>query len=73
MEKESRENKFSVSDFIDDNAANDDSEAESGEAGAADGSQLHAGEVELLCPVCEDASTDAETNSGGENGGESSP
>ncbi len=73
MEKECCENKFTVTDFIDDYASDNNSETKTGEARPSDGTKLRSGKVELLGPVGENPSSDAEAYSGGEDGGESGP
>ena len=73
MEQERGDDQLAVADLVDDDAADDDAETEAGEAGAADGAELRAGEAELGGPVGEDAAADAEADAGGENGQEAGP
>ena len=73
VEEEGSGDQFPVADLIHDDAADDDAEAEAGEARAADRSELCAGESEVSSPVRQDASADAEADAGGEDGEEACP
>ena len=73
VEHEGRDDQLAVADLVHDHAADDDAEAEAGEAGAADGAELRAGEAEFGGPVVEDAAADREADAGGENGHEAGP
>ena len=64
---------FAVADFVDDEAAEDDAEAEAGEACAANGAELSAGEAVFFGPVVKDASADGEADAGCEDGHETRP
>ena len=64
VEEEGREDQLAVADLVHHHAADDDAEAESGESGTADGSQLRAGETEVGRPVGKDAATDTEADTG---------
>ena len=67
------DDQLAVADLVHDHAADDDAEAEAGEARAADGAELGAGEAEFRRPVVEDAAANGEADAGGENGHEAGP
>jgi hypothetical protein len=73
VEEEGRKDQLAVANLVHHHAANDDSEAEPGEPGAANGTELRAGEAEISSPVGKNASSDAKADTGGKDGGESSP
>jgi hypothetical protein len=71
--EQGKANQFAVADFIDDQAAEDDAEAESGETGTANGSELSPSEAVLAGPVVKDASANREADPGCEDGHEAGP
>ena len=73
VEQERGDDQLAVADLVDHDAADDDAEAEAGEAGAADVAELRAGEAEFRGPIGEDAAADAEADARGENGHEACP
>ena len=73
MEQERRDDQLSVADLVDDYAADDDAEAETGEPGAADGTELRPRETEFGRPVSKNAAPDSKTNAGREDGQEARP
>ena len=73
MHDERRDDQLAVADLVDDQAADDDAEAEPGEAGAADGAQLRAGKAEFSGPRRENGAADGEADAGRENGDETRP
>ncbi len=73
MHHEGRDDQLAVADLVDDEAADDDAETEAGEAGAADGAELRAGEAELRGPRRQDAAANREADAGRENGQEACP
>ena len=64
------DDQFAVADLVRDDAADDDAEAEAGEAGAADVAELRRREAELAAPVGENAAANGEADAGGKNGHE---
>jgi len=71
--EEGDRDELAVADLVDDHAADDDAEAEAGEAGAADGAELGGGEAVFGRPGAEDAATEGEADAGGKDGHEASP
>ena len=73
VEQERQDDELAVADFIHHDATQDDAEAKAVEAHAADGTELSAGEAELLGPVVKDAAADGEADAGGQDGHEAGP
>src|SRR5687767_896590 len=71
--KQRYKDQFAIADFIDDDPANHDAEAEAGETSAADGSELGAGETKFFGPVIKNAATEGETHAGREDGHKTGP
>ncbi|EEF58235.1 hypothetical protein Cflav_PD1435 [Pedosphaera parvula Ellin514] len=68
MEREGCSHEFSITDFIDDDASDNDAEAESGEACSSDQADLQSGEIKCLHPIAEDAPANAKPNASSQNG-----
>ena len=64
---------LTVADLVDVHAADDDTEAEAREAGAADGTELGGGEAVFGRPGAEDAATEGEADAGREDSHEAGP
>ena len=62
-----------VAELVHHQASDDDAEAETGEAGAADHPELRGGELKLGCPGAEHTVAEGEAYAGGEDRGESGP
>ena len=62
VEEERGDHELAVSHLVHDDTADNNSEAEAGEAGAADIPELSAGEAEVSTPVGEDAPADTEAD-----------
>jgi hypothetical protein len=73
MQGEGGEDELAVAELVDEHAADHDAEAEAGEAGSSDRTELRARESEVGGPRPEDPSSDSESDSGCEDGGESGP
>ena len=73
MEQKRRDDQLAVADLVDDHAADDDAETETGEPRAADGAELRPGEAEFRRPVGKDAATNPKADARGENGQEAGP
>ena len=73
MADEGEGDEFSVADFVYDETAQDDPEAEPREACAADVAELGGGEAEFFGPVIEDSAADGKANAGGQNRHETGP
>ena len=73
VRREGQDHEFAVADLVGDHAADDDTEAETGEARATDGAELRGREAELFAPIVEDTAANGETDARGENGREAGP
>jgi hypothetical protein len=70
VEQERGDDQLSVTDLVDHDAADDDPEAEAGEAGATDVTELRAGESEFRHPIRKDAAADYKADTRGQDGHE---
>src|SRR5947209_6125262 len=73
MEAKGGNDQFAITDLVAEQATDDDAEAKSSEAGSIDVSQLSGGEPKVGSPIGEDAPSNAEPDSRGQNGSEASP
>ena len=73
MAEEGEGDELAVAELVHEHAADDDAEAEAGEAGAADRAELGAGEVVFGRPGAEDAATEGEADAGCEDSHEAGP
>ncbi len=71
--KQGDRDELTVADFVHQDAADDDAEAEARETSAADGAELSVGEAEGSLPVAEDAATDGEADAGRKDSHEARP
>ena len=70
VQREGGDDQLAVADLIDKHPADHDAEAETGEARSTDRAELGTGEIKLGGPGGEKPSANAESDAGGENGGE---
>src|ERR1041385_3673194 len=68
MQREGHDDQFAVADLVGDDPADDDAEAEPGEAGAVNQPGFQSGEIKVLHPIAEDAAADGCTDTGGQDG-----
>ncbi len=73
MADEGEGHEFAVAEFVNNHPPEDDAEAETGEAGSPDFTELGCTEAEFLGPEGEDASAESEAHAGGEDGHETCP
>ena len=73
MEQERRDDQLAVADLVGHHSADDDAEAEAGQAGAADRPQFGAGEAEIDSPICDDRAAYGEAHARSQNGHETGP
>jgi hypothetical protein len=71
--KESDHDEFAIAEFIREQTADQNDQAEAGQSAAGNSSKFRAGEAELAAPVAENATANGEADTGGENGHEAGP
>lgn len=73
MQEERGANEFAITNLVGNDAADNDAEAETGQARAADLAELRAGEAVFGAPVSKDTAANGEADAGGKNGHETGP
>src|SRR5436190_9583980 len=73
VQDEGRDDQLAVADFVADDSADDDAEAETSESHSADVAEVLAGETEFGGPIVKESSANREPNARGENGHKAAP